>query len=641
MRISVIATILLGANIIFGAQYNQKLSVKYATSSDAQKAEIAAVRLPNGAQSAFSSRWDDSTPAHAKMVDVFKNSGMKATFFLTKADKKYYDTVGRKILESGFAVGSHTINHNLLPMILPNDAFYETLAQRIIIESTLDTPVVAFVLPGYVADHPFYDDAPQLVGECIVRSGYLIQTGLWSDNNKKYSLPEGTLLNSHLFNINDRSPQENLLQKNVAASLAAQKRDGNPHMTLGVHSWQGDNGFMELERILTKNKNPDFWYCTQNEFAAYTLQYNAFKSSTAQIRGQTADFVITRESATNLGSDIGLEIKVSGKPLSVELDGKILKPNAKGYYVLEQRKDMRAPKKIDVVENSENLQEFNGKSSKFDGLGGALTGSKRGEIKLKIKNDTGKTLGKCEVVFRLPPYFKEGTKSFAFAEFKNGEEKEFAFTPTRGKFAESDLGDFFFAAQFDFTQGDNSGRVYFTSIMQQKDMLLPCPRDNAVFVGPVAKSVLTDTVMGEISTPAKPLADLGDTEVLKWTKCRRNKNSRSFQVEPRSSEEKWIVASIKNRYAPNFSRVVVLDFKSKAKDLTLFADFENVKSVWLNGTKIETPKAGSELSIAGNGGENRLAVEYGQSFWTTISTPLTVAKKGANVFNSVKFHTQK
>lgn len=39
------------------------------------------------------------------------------------------------------------------------------------LESALDVPVVAFALPGYAADHPFYADAPRLVGECIARLG--------------------------------------------------------------------------------------------------------------------------------------------------------------------------------------------------------------------------------------------------------------------------------------------------------------------------------------------------------------------------------------------------------------------------------------------------------------------------------------
>ena len=79
---------------------------------------------------------------------------------LTKADEKYHADCSRKFISDGFAIASHTITHRLLPMLLPNEAFYEILAQRIKLESALDVPVVAFALPGYVATHPFYEDAP-------------------------------------------------------------------------------------------------------------------------------------------------------------------------------------------------------------------------------------------------------------------------------------------------------------------------------------------------------------------------------------------------------------------------------------------------------------------------------------------------
>lgn len=51
---------------------------------------------------------------------------------------------------------------------------------------------------------------------------------------------------------------------------------------------------------------------------------------------------------------------------------------------------------------------------------------------------------------------------------------------------------------------------------------------------------------------------------------------------------------------------------------------------------METPKTGSRLSASGNAGANRIAVEYAQSFWTTISTPLSVSESG-DPFDSAEF----
>ena len=74
---------------VFPVDYVQTLEVEYPDAASARAAAVEPARLPGGAVAAFSSRWDDTTYAHSKMADVFKNADMKATFMLTKADEKF------------------------------------------------------------------------------------------------------------------------------------------------------------------------------------------------------------------------------------------------------------------------------------------------------------------------------------------------------------------------------------------------------------------------------------------------------------------------------------------------------------------------------------------------------------------------
>lgn len=623
---------------VFPADYVQTLEVEYPDAASARAASVEPAKLPGGAVAAFSSRWDDTTYAHSKMADVFKNAGMKATFMLTKADEKFCNTCARKILGCGFAVGSHTITHRLLPEILPNEAFRETLAQRIMLESALDVPVVAFALPGYAADHPFYADAPRLVGECIARSGYQVQAALWSDNDKKYSLPEGTLLSSHLFNINDRNPKEALFGKKVSSALAAQGRDGIPHMSLGVHSWQSGAGMAELERILKKHRRADFWYCTQNEYAAYARQLEGLKISPARASGNMARFELSRVSARHIGDDVALEVRLSGTPARVRLDGVEIFPSESGLYRLPHRADMLSPRRIAAVENSGNSPDFSESPEKFPEISGGLHADmEKGKISLVIKNSGSEPLENCGVVFRLPPYFSEGAKSFDFPKLEAGGVERIEFNlPAKGNFKEAEAGDFYFAAQFDFLRGGSAGRIYFASILKGGEAMLPRPRDAAVFAGPVDGRLVSDSAMAEISAPGAALKNFGGSPEQKWLPCRRDKGARPFQIAPFSGDPAWAKAASKNRYSPKFSRIVALDFKTRKKNFDVFADFKNVKSLWLNGKKLETPKTGSRLSASGNAGANRIAVEYAQSFWTTISTPLSVSESG-DPFDSAEF----
>ena len=625
---------------VFGSE--RRLEVRYPDGKSAKEAAVKPLRLPGNAVSAFSSRWDDSTRAHLKTAKVFKNSGMKATFMLTKADEKYHADCSRKFISDGFAIASHTITHRLLPMLLPNEAFYEILAQRIKLESALDVPVVAFALPGYVATHPFYEDAPHLIGDCIVRSGYQVQAALWSDNDEKYSLPKGSLLSSHLFNINDRNPKEDLFVKGVSKALAAQEKDSVAHMTLGVHSWQSDAGFKELERILKKHKRNDFWYCTQNEYAAYTRKFENVKISPAVVRGNRAYFKISCEDSRHLGSNVPLQIEISGSPERVLLDGEEVSPVSGGVYELPEDPATASPKKIDLVDNAENSRDFTGASKKFAGIGGRLfIDTRASTVQLSVKNGSKSVLENCEATFRLPPYFKDGVARFKFPKINRGETKNINFKlPKSSGYAESELGNFYFAAQFDFSSGSDAGRIYFTSTVPGGNADIPSARNTAVFLGSVEKNMLSDDVMAGISNPSSPLKNLGQTPDLKWTPCASDDGMRSFQIKPNSEDANWRKAASKKQYANTHVRLVALEFSSKSEKLTLFAAFKDIYCIWINGEKFAAPKNGIKAEFNGKNGENRVVIAYKQEYWATVMDSVTISAD-ADPFKPVKFSKPK
>lgn len=627
----------LAASELFCANYTQTLEVQFPDAQSAADATVSAKRLPDNAITAFSSRWDDTNAAHAKTAKAFKNAGLKATFLLTRADEKYIENYAKKFLADGFAIGSHTITHRILTTILPNDAFYEILGQRIKLETALDTPVVAFVLPGYFADHPFYPDAPKLIGELIVRAGYQIQTGLWADNDKKYGLPKGSLLGSHMFNINDREPSEKAFKDNTSYALYRQKTDGLPHMTLGVHSWQSDAGFAELERILKTNKRPDFWYCTQNEYAAYTRQFENFKLLEKKADGKSATFKIGRISATDIGDNIALEVKISGNPVKVKLDGTEIALDKNGNFALPQPPEYRVPQKIDTVENPHNDAKFVGQSAKFAGLSGALSKSPDGKLHLFLKNGGGAKIANCTATFRLPPLYAEGVKTLPIADIDGGKKIRRAVKlPAKSAFSECESGDFFFAVQLDFLLDGKPSRLYLTTTVEGKDAPTPSPRDTAVFVGPLEKQNLSDGDLQKLSAPAAPLAGFGQSPVQQWTPCKRDKNSREFQIAPNSDNPLWRKSANPLAYKNEYVRLAALDFSCDGESATLFADFKNINAAYLNGVKLDTPQKGTSLKIATKRGQNRLIIEYKQDFWTTVITPLTVSEQN-DPFKSVKF----
>ena len=352
-------------------EYLQTITVKYASAEAAEKAKLTFPLLPEEQEIAFSTRWDDVNYRHLKMAQLLKKHGMKGTFFLTLPDAKYYRNIGEKLLENGCAIGSHTISHPSLSTLIPNEAFRQMMLIRPELESNLNTCVVAFVLPGCALGSRIENQTALTVGQTIQRCGYLSNPEFWNNNEKRYGLKPGTCSATNLFDANDRNPTMERFEKGLKRQLERVKKDpSNPHITLGLHTWQNDKGFEELDRIFTKyGHNPKWWYCTENEYAAYRYQALHSRIVSADRKGESVTYTIRRITPHHLGSEIPLSLKFSEAPLSVQASER-LSPVRKDLYKLPHDADRRIPQYIELIKNPSNqpLNTAIFDSRKFPGL---------------------------------------------------------------------------------------------------------------------------------------------------------------------------------------------------------------------------------------------------------------------------------
>lgn len=128
---------------------------------------------------------------------------------------------------------------------------------------------------------------------------------------------------------------------------------------------------------------------------------------------------------------------------------------------------MLSPRRIAAVENSGNSPDFSESPEKFPEISGGLHADmEKGKISLVLKNSGSEPLENCGIVFRLPPYFSEGAKSFGFPKLAAGGVERIEFNlPAKGDFKDAEAGDFYFAAQLDFLRGGSAGRIYFASVL--------------------------------------------------------------------------------------------------------------------------------------------------------------------------------
>ena len=81
----------LSANPLALPEYTREVKLTFATPEAAKEAKLTLLPLPAGKHFAFSTRWDDSNPKHARMAELLAKHGFKGTFFLVARDDKFYD----------------------------------------------------------------------------------------------------------------------------------------------------------------------------------------------------------------------------------------------------------------------------------------------------------------------------------------------------------------------------------------------------------------------------------------------------------------------------------------------------------------------------------------------------------------------
>lgn len=615
-------------------EYLQTITVKYASAEAAEKAKLTFPLLPEEQEIAFSTRWDDVNYRHLKMAQLLKKHGMKGTFFLTLPDAKYYRNIGEKLLENGCAIGSHTISHPSLPTLIPNEAFRQMMLIRPELESNLNTCVVAFVLPGCALGSRIENQTALTVGQTIQRCGYLSNPEFWNNNEKRYGLKPGTCFATNLFDANDRNPTMERFEKGLKRQLERVKKDpSNPHITLGLHTWQNDKGFEELDRIFTKyGHNPKWWYCTENEYAAYRYQALHSRIVSADRKGESVTYTIRRITPHHLGSEIPLSLKFSEAPLSVQASER-LSPVRKDLYKLPHDADRRIPQYIELIKNPSNqpLNTAIFDSRKFPGLSvGLHWDESRQQLQGFILNRSRVPLRQIQKTIYFPMQWETPVRSMTSWEILPGNRDAFLFTPP-AEDKHPDLsfieGTHLYVLQCDFLMDGKPLRIYATAEVRQSVIPFPCSRDKAVFLGPVLPEIITDELLARLSVPGKKLEPVGTKSMEIWRKQADRQGVKSYILNAFSTDKKWINETRELFKQKKGNQLIALDFESpeEGKSYQLFCSPNHFREAWLNGEKL--PKLKNKLPLKTRKGINRLILVRKPVNWPQTGLELAVAEK--------------
>ncbi len=451
--------------------YEQTLTLTFETEAQAREAAVTALPLPVGKKVAFSTRWDDSSPAAVAVAkaDVLAEYGYKGTFFLNKVDPAYGENVIRKFLEKGCSAGAHTATHPFLPKIDHNAMFQEILANRIAIESCGDTCVSTFTLPYRAFTSETDPDRPRAIGECLVRAGLNGGPERSADSATKFGRDPREWIGALEFSIDDRNPQLAKFEANIACGLKAIAENSlecGPHLSLGTHNWQPDlKVFGEI--IGTQANHPDWWYCNANEYTAYRLQMHHTAIVKKGASGKSATFAIARPVPFELGDRVPLALRTSAGARGAVVDRQALEINAAGEFTLPHADARQLPSRIGAVHNDDNSEGECGLKADptLPALQAALhVNLARNELTVLVKDASQESLGPLHLTIRLPLKWKRGILKEDIASLNPGEIRKIPLAMGEVEAdARYEAGTYYFAVQCDYGDATGAARLYATA----------------------------------------------------------------------------------------------------------------------------------------------------------------------------------
>ncbi|MEI8078633.1 MAG: polysaccharide deacetylase family protein [bacterium] len=458
----------------------QELTLEFATMADAAQATVRIAALPDDKEWAFSARWDDNLPDNQRLHDAMIRHGLKGTFYLTGTDphQRFGGAYARRLLAGGCTIGGHSQTHARLTGLAANAMFQEILSNRLERECQTDQPVVSFAFPFGAFDDPQNPAVREAITRALINAGFhhCVYLDLVRHNPSR---PVGAISAGWQIKVGDadidletvQAQLDRLTEKKAAYQQLSKLFFLGGRATITGAQWD------TLDELLTRLAGHDaWWYCNQNEFAAYERQRHdsrLWPAAANPTPSLTRTIILERPVPAELGAMVALTLIIDRPVKAARLDRGRLETRPGGDRTLVTVPfpgDQRLPERIDAIANPRNLPvpPVSAGSREFPGLLVWLQLVPAGDrLVLKLSNRTGGTLRDVRVTAMLPPSCRTAAIRTSFPDIPPAGTQETAFPIIQeksGTFWRS--GRAGYAAAIDFTAAGQPGRLYATTQLE-------------------------------------------------------------------------------------------------------------------------------------------------------------------------------
>jgi hypothetical protein len=511
--------------------YRQSVVVTFDSEAAARAAELRSTPLWDGREWAVSGRWDDVYPGSLRMRGLLERLGQRATFYLNGPVTDWETPVGpqlsgfaRELLRGGNSLGGHSMSHPYVTLCHRNRIFEEIAGVRILWEAAADAPILsyAFSYSNFWNDEEG-DEVQSDIIRCLERAGYYHVA-----NERHFSQLPSELILSPILPA-DGAPIDEAVRQDLA-NPEYQRR--TPILTHSMHAtFPTEEAWQAVEARIARYGGRDrWWYCNQNEYAAYRRQYldTRILGVTRQAREMRVE--LERPFLTDLNDAVPLTFEVAGAApgsvLSVRCgtaDCRVAEPGAGDRrFDLFHDRDQALPARIGLVrpnlQNEDLLREETGVED-FPGLSARLLWQD-GEIRLRVSNGMTQSVARCRVTYRLPLAWNEGVTRRDWPDLAPGAEFEDRWRPSlRREDHKFTAGRALLVAQLDFRAGSEPGRLHAVSLVNSGRIDASYPQGGFLRIGHVpTNQVDLPRLLADFGREPKPLRPwrLDDDSTLDW-----------------------------------------------------------------------------------------------------------------------------
>ena len=473
--------------------YTQELEITLATEEAAQRASLEILPLYDGYEWAISSRWDDNnTKGDLELHAVLTKHGHRGTWYLNETGPNLTADVANRLLEGGNSLGGHSLSHPFLAYVSRNRIFEEVAGIRADREASSDTTIVSYAFSFCNFRNSVEgDDVHADITRALERAGYYnIANGWYHD-----ALQTDMILSPIM-------PSDG---KDIDAFAESALADGwfqeqHPNLSYSMHAWyRTPEAWAKFERHLDRyGHNPDWWYCNQNEYAAYRYQYLRTTLEPPVRDGNKLRVRLQRPVLLDVNDRTPLTFEVRGVPpnsvAAIDCPTADCAPSQRDGAALRfslcHDRDRGLPKKIGLIHNRDNHEALatNDVDTDYPDLP-ALLHFAEGALRLVMENRSDTPLADVRVTYRLPLAWKEGVARHLLGGVAVGARREDTLRPTRATDGHKhNSGRSFFLAQIDFERGGERGRLYAACHVDNRESDRSYPQGGFARLGPIPEA---------------------------------------------------------------------------------------------------------------------------------------------------------